>query len=331
MEIIIKPIVTEKATKLTDKLNRYAFKVNKDANKIQISQAIEKTYNVTVESVNTMNYSGKAKSRFTKSGVIAGRTSDFKKAIVTLKEGDTIVGEVYDVSESQALVTAKGMDCFIKAHSCSWNTVFSCHEYLNVGEEHEFLILRIDNIYSSIELTMKMKENDPWKNNKVPELSEEVNVRLLSKRNHHIIGSTDNNIEVNIPIEELSWRELSNNQIDEYLNKVYVAKIIERNPDNRLLKASIRLMIDDPWPIIHKNYPKGKEVNGKVIEVNENFIRLDIGNGISGIIPKESMQAAGFEYSDYKKNVVIGQGFDVVVSKVFLEKRRIRFELKRNL
>lgn len=49
MEIIIKPIVTEKATKLTDKLNRYAFKVNKDANKIQISQAIEKTYNVTVE------------------------------------------------------------------------------------------------------------------------------------------------------------------------------------------------------------------------------------------------------------------------------------------
>lgn len=90
MEIIIKPIVTEKATKLTDKLNRYTFKVNKDANKIQISQAIEKTYNVTVESVNTMNYSGKAKSRFTKSGVIAGRTSDFKKAIVTLKEGDTI-------------------------------------------------------------------------------------------------------------------------------------------------------------------------------------------------------------------------------------------------
>ncbi|HOR40037.1 MAG: 50S ribosomal protein L23 [Paludibacteraceae bacterium] len=90
MEIIIKPIVTEKATKLTEKLNRYAFKVNRAANKIQISQAIEKNYNVTVEAVNTMNYTGKAKSRFTKSGVITGKTSDFKKAVVTLKEGDTI-------------------------------------------------------------------------------------------------------------------------------------------------------------------------------------------------------------------------------------------------
>ncbi len=90
MEIIIKPIVTEKVTKLTDKLNRYAFKVNKDANKLQISQAVEKMYNVTVEAVNTLNHKGKNKSRFTKSGIVSGKTSDYKKAVVTLKEGDTI-------------------------------------------------------------------------------------------------------------------------------------------------------------------------------------------------------------------------------------------------
>ena len=90
MEIIIKPIVTEKATGLSEKFNRYLFKVNKDANKIQIKQAVEAAYNVTVEDVNTMNVSGKNKTRYTKAGIIKGATSDYKKAVVTLKEGDLI-------------------------------------------------------------------------------------------------------------------------------------------------------------------------------------------------------------------------------------------------
>ena len=77
-------------TKLTDKFNRYGFRVKKDANKLQIKDAVEKMYNVTVVKVNTMNYGGKKKSRYTKSGLLEGKTSAYKKALVTLKEGDTI-------------------------------------------------------------------------------------------------------------------------------------------------------------------------------------------------------------------------------------------------
>ena len=76
MSIIIKPIVTEKATLLTEKLNRYAFKVNKDANKIQIKKAVEAAYNVTVVDVNTSIVRGKNKTRYTKAGIIKGATSD---------------------------------------------------------------------------------------------------------------------------------------------------------------------------------------------------------------------------------------------------------------
>ena len=90
MGIIIKPIVTEKMTKLGEKLNRYGFKVEKDANKIQIKQAVEALYSVTVTDVNTMIAAPKKKSRFTKSGVIKGQTSAYKKAIVTVKEGEVI-------------------------------------------------------------------------------------------------------------------------------------------------------------------------------------------------------------------------------------------------
>ena len=90
MIIIKKPVITEKMTAVSEKLNKYAFIVDKNANKIQIKKAIEKLYDVKVEAVNTINYDGKKKSRYTKAGVISGRRPAFKKAVVTLKEGDTI-------------------------------------------------------------------------------------------------------------------------------------------------------------------------------------------------------------------------------------------------
>ena len=90
MGVIFKPIITEKMTEKGEKLNQFGFIVDKTANKIQVKTEVEELYGVQVLSVNTMNYSGKRKSRNTKSGVISGKTKAFKKAIVTLAEGETI-------------------------------------------------------------------------------------------------------------------------------------------------------------------------------------------------------------------------------------------------
>lgn len=90
MGIIIKPIVTEKMTGISEKMNRYGFRVSPSANKIQIKKAVEEMYSVTVTDVNTINYAGKKKSRYTKGGVVTGRVSAFKKAIVSVREGDKI-------------------------------------------------------------------------------------------------------------------------------------------------------------------------------------------------------------------------------------------------
>ena len=90
MSIILKPIVTEKMTNLTEKLNRVGFIVDKKANKIEIKKAIEDFYQVKVADINTISYAGKVKSRYTKAGFIKGRTNAFKKAIVTLAEGENI-------------------------------------------------------------------------------------------------------------------------------------------------------------------------------------------------------------------------------------------------
>lgn len=90
MAYIIKPIVTEKMTGITEKLNKFGFIVRPEANKLQIKAEVEALYNVNVVSVNTMKYAGKSKARYTRAGLVRGRTNAFKKAIVTLKEGETI-------------------------------------------------------------------------------------------------------------------------------------------------------------------------------------------------------------------------------------------------
>ncbi|MFD0860780.1 50S ribosomal protein L23 [Sungkyunkwania multivorans] len=90
MSILVKPIITEKATADSENFNRYAFVVDPKANKIQIKEAVEATYGVNVEKVRTMNYGPKRKTRYTRTGVQQGKTSGYKKAIVQVAEGDII-------------------------------------------------------------------------------------------------------------------------------------------------------------------------------------------------------------------------------------------------
>ena len=90
MDIIIRPLVTEKMNPQGDKLGKFGFIVAKSANKLEIKAAVEKMYGVKVVTVNTYIYGGEPKSRFTKTGIISGRTNSYKKAIVTLAKGEKI-------------------------------------------------------------------------------------------------------------------------------------------------------------------------------------------------------------------------------------------------
>lgn len=97
-DIIIKPIISEKAEKLSGKLNQYTFLVDKSANKLEINKAFGTMFpDVTIKSVNTMVNPGKTKVRNTRSGMTRGRKSSYKKAIVTLSEGDTL--DIYGSEE----------------------------------------------------------------------------------------------------------------------------------------------------------------------------------------------------------------------------------------
>ena len=90
MSILIKPIITEKATEDSELNNRYAFFVDRRANKIQIKEAVETAYDVNVDKVRTMNIKPTVKSKYTKTGMVTGTTDALKKAIIQVADGDTI-------------------------------------------------------------------------------------------------------------------------------------------------------------------------------------------------------------------------------------------------
>jgi len=90
MSILIKPIITEKATDLSELSNCFSFVVRKSANKIEIKEAVESAYGVSVNKVRTMTYPVKRKTKFTKKGLVTGSVGAYKKAVVQLAEGDNI-------------------------------------------------------------------------------------------------------------------------------------------------------------------------------------------------------------------------------------------------
>ena len=90
MNILIKPIISEKAMDQSEVLNCYSFVVNKDANKIEIKNAVEEAYGVSVDDVRTMNYPVQRKTKFTKKGMVTGTKAAYKKAVVKLAEGESI-------------------------------------------------------------------------------------------------------------------------------------------------------------------------------------------------------------------------------------------------
>ena len=87
----------------------------------------------------------------------------------------------------------------------------------------------------------------------------------------------------------------------------------------------------DPWPQIQKRFRKGQRFNGRIVEITSGFVRVSLPDGYSGIIPRIFLEESGFENVNYEDNFVIGQGIDVVISKIFTVKRKIRLNLTRNI
>jgi len=268
---------------------------------------------------------------FRRNPMFSDTSFDDKVKAAGLREGMLVEGAVLDVSENMALVDVQGINAVIHRKECSWFTVFNCSEYLSVNERKKFLIRSIDVSKGMLELTNRTAELDPWKPDNLPNVGDVVEVTMTKCNGLEYFGRYGDNIEIVIPRLELSWLEISGADDTTLIGTQQRVVIYEKSDEMHTLKGSIKQREPDPWPKIHAGLPKGTELRATVSEVTPNFVKVDLPRGLAGIISRESMHKAGFEYADFEKTLIKGQGLDVVVTKVFIKKRKIRLDLKRNI
>ena len=248
-----------------------------------------------------------------------------------IEVGDKLEGLVIDVSINEALISIKGMDAVINRHECSWISHLSCSDVLRVGEKCDFLIKDINYDNNTLISTLRFPEDNPWYKVTIPNIGSVITVKILSKNNIQYRCLYENALEILMPIDEASWFILSETERRDLINREVQVKVIEKNDELKSIKCSIRDIEENPWPKIHQSLKVGTKFHGKVVEILDDFVRVQIDGAYIGVLPKESLTEAGFEYSKYKESMIVGQGVDVVVTKVFIAKKKIRLDLQRNL
>jgi len=258
---------------------------------------------------------------------------DFEDKLIAsgIEEGSLHEGIVTDLANNIGIVSVSGINGIIYCEKCSWRTTFSCEEVLHIGYKDLFLVEKIDKSKGRLELSLRLPQRDPWKSSRLPKERDIIEVEIAKEQGANYICTYTGNIEVILPINELAWITGSLQDSGQLINTKQKVMIYDLNENERKIYGSIRRLDEDPWPEIHKNYPKGTELRGKVVEVGEQIVKVELANGTIGYIPGNELVQAGYEYADYKNTMVEGQGIDVVIQKVFIGKQRIRLGLRRNI
>jgi predicted RNA-binding protein with RPS1 domain len=247
--------------------------------------------------------------------------------------GDHVTGKVIDVAEQVALVNVDGLNASVVRRQCDWRTVTSCYDVLSQGQVTQFQVIGIDKDRGMVILSRRFDSEDPFRKLAIPAVGDVVETTVVSFDHDSFIAERTDGLEIKIPFVEMSWMEDRPADPTKFVNSTIAAVIYEVNEVDRCVRGSLRKLKNNPWPEIHGRFPPGTRLRGSVIEVDRSlhFVRVEIADGITGIVPAESMIAAGYEYRDFENTVVAGQKLDVIVTKVFINKRRIRLELERNL
>ncbi|RZK04187.1 MAG: hypothetical protein EOO43_22705 [Flavobacterium sp.] len=154
-------------------------------------------------------------------------------------------------------------------------------------------------------------------------------MEILSIDAVSVRGFYNTALEVRIPTKELSWNWEPVDEI--YLSNIIKVQVTDIFLDQRYILASLRQTSINPWFDIHKTVTPGTSFNSIVIDIKDDFVKVKLDNDLIGRVPSSSFIDAGFEYTDFKNNLIVGQVLEVIVTKVFISKQWIRLDLKRNI
>ncbi len=269
-------------------------------------------------------------SVLSRNDIFNDETFEDKLNYLNLKEGSKVKGIVEDISQNECLVNVLGINSYITKQECSWIQIDNCNEVLSIGQEYDFVITKIDKSLSLLYLTLKSEDENPWHLIELPKEKDVIDVFIKSKDNLKLNCVYNNKLEVYILNEETSWFFLTDIQFQSLIGTTQKVKVVQKEDALQRIFCSIRQLDNNPWPSIHSSLKVGMEFNAKISGITPNFIQVQLPNNYIGIVPKDSLEKAGYEYKNFHQNLVIGQGLDVYVSKVFIDKQRIRLDLLRN-
>lgn len=244
--------------------------------------------------------------------------------------GEKLLGSVQGVSEDEAQISIKGMRAYLRKEELDWFTFGNCKNKLTVGKDEYFYVKEIDFNSCTIFLTLNDPNDNPWDKEKLPTEGEIIEVIPQTLLGNNLLCSYKGCLEVKIPLNQISWFNKPRTEFIHLIGDKIKVKTTAVDKEVRLITASIKLMENNPWESIHQALPKGTTLNGKVIEITDNHVKIDLENDMVGILPSFCLKRAGHEYADYTRNMVLGQGIDVTVTKIFMGKKKITLDLKRN-
>lgn len=247
-----------------------------------------------------------------------------------IKVGNKINGIAEQVSTKEAQISIQGLRAYIRKEDLDWFSNGNCNNKLIQDQEYDFYVKKIDFSSCTIFLTLNDPNNNPWKKIRVPDLKEIIEVVPLTLNGNSLLCSYLDSVEVRIPFDQISWFNKPSTEFIHLIGSKVEVKVLSSNANEELIIASIKMMEDNPWESIHKAIPQGTFLNGKVVEINNHFVKVDLNNNMIGTIPSFCLKRAGHEYANYTENMVLGQGIDVIVTKVFVGKRKITLDLRRN-
>lgn len=291
---------------------------------------VKKVIKTSYENVKFRNKNELKISFIARNDVYADALFEQKLNEYGLKEGVKVKGIIEDISANESMVNVLGMTGYITKQECSWIKISNCKEVFEIGKEFDFLVKNIDKGSNLIYLTLKHPENNPWNKVDLPMENDIVEVVVNSKCVLHFNCIYKDVLEVYIPMAEASWFFLTDNQAAEFIGRKISVKVIAVDTGNQIIQCSIRQLEDNPWPIIHQSLKVGMSFTGKVNAITPNYVQVQLPNNYLGILPKESLDQAGHEYKNFQDNMLIGQILDVYISKVFIDRQRIRLDLSRN-
>ena len=218
---------------------------------------------------------------------VSGSTG-FKERIEAneIKEGGIYDGTVDDISENEALINLLGLIAYVQKSESSWQPSKDCRENLEINKEYKFQVININFVTGTIHLTRRIENENPWIDTEKPEIGSTIEVKVCRISKGNLIG-TYNQLKVIIKNDEISWFGLSTNDLSDFVDRLLKVKVLSLDSDSFSIYCSLKETVEDPWPKIHELLPKGKEFDGKVVEINEHFVRVEIDYSIIGIYLKK--------------------------------------------